>query len=161
MIRIEVTGESIPEVADKLLALASQFQVTAAQRPVSAEPSVEQAAKPKATRKVKEVEPAAAPEPTEPANAGTANAGEKSEGLTGGTDTSGSTTSTSSTATSGASPSSTLDYDSDVFPVVIDTVGRIGRDRVVEILDLFGVTNAKHLDPERWAELVETLRGAQ
>lgn len=147
MIRIEVTGESIPEVADKLLAIGGRLRANDLQTASLSQAEVidyrgpTEAAKPKATRKAKEVETAAAPEPEQITEAKPAE--------------------TSLSTSSTEHRSDTLDYDSDVFPVVIDTVGKIGRDRVVEILEQFGVTNAKHLAPERWAELVETLRGAQ
>lgn len=155
MIRIEVTGDSIPEVADKLLAIGGRLRANDLQTASLSQAEVidyrgpTEAAKPKATRKAKEVEPAADPEPSG-SGATAAQPESVSEG--------------SPATAAGAEPeasSTTLDYDSDVFPVVIDTVGKIGRDGVVAILEQFGVSNAKHLAPERWAELVETLRGAQ
>lgn len=161
-IKIEVTGNSLAEVADKLLALAGQFQTTPWVEAAPGGDAAPAAEKAKPTRKTKTAEkPAAEPEKDDAGNAASEDtdaAGEKSEASTAGTSTSGETTTTSSTATSTASPSEALDFDKDVAPVVIEAVQRTNRDAVSELLSEFGATRASEVAETQWQELVDRLK---
>lgn len=151
-IKIEVTGGSIGEVADKLLAIGHSLQGAAVTfNPVM--PEIEAAEKPKATRKTKKAEPevgqATAEEPVgnEPAS----NAVDPSP-----TSNSEPDTPTAETATSPSEPA--LDFDKDVGPVVVEAVTTHGREAVVAVLNQFGAERASEVPESQWAELVEALK---
>lgn len=160
MIRIEVTGDSIPEVADKLLAIgvrlrANDLQVAGLSKAEIVEwtPAPAEAAKPKPTRKAKAAEEAK-PE---------ADAGEPEASGAGATDApqDASTETSSVTAAETAPAAAELDFDKDVAPVVLDAVAAIGKERVVGIIGEFGAARASEVSPAQWPELVERLKGEQ
>lgn len=144
-IKIEVVGESIPEVADRLLAIGSSLRgITAASAPVAAEPAEPVKAKSKA-KKSPEKEPVEepvgnehAPVAEEPATSTTAD------------------TPTDAPAASASEPA--LDFDKDVGPVVVEAVTTHGREPVVAILNQFGAERASEVPEGQWAELVEALK---
>lgn len=151
-IKIEVTGGSIGEVADKLLAIGRSLQGAAVTfNPVM--PEIEAAEKPKATRKTKKAEPeveqAAAEEPV--GNDPAATAADPSQPTT-----SEEVTSSASPATSPSEPA--LDFDKDVGPVVVEAVTTHGREAVVAVLNQFGAERASEVPESQWAELVEALK---
>lgn len=141
-IKIEVTGDSLPEIADKLLALASQFSKQALPFDPPATPVED---KPKQTRKSKKAEEAqsdvegnaeaaeTAPTPAEPA------------------------AKTESTPDA-PSEAPTLDFDKDVAPVVIEAVQKAGREGVSAVLTEFGAERASEVDPSLWPELTQKLK---
>jgi hypothetical protein len=145
MIKIEVTGDSVPEVADKLLALGRSL--SGANDPIMVE--VKAAAKRTPAKKVEvkeagagapapepEAQPAPEPEvPVEPA------------------------AQTGSAPDAPSEAPEALDFDKDVAPVVISFVQSKGKPYVVDILTEFGVTKASELPEDRWAELLTALRG--
>lgn len=146
-IKIEVVGESIPEVADRLLAIGSSLRgITAASAPVAVEPAEPVKAKPKA-KKSPEKEPVEEPVGNDPA----ATAADPSPQTT-----SEEATSSASPATSPSEPA--LDFDKDVGPVVVEAVTTHGREAVVAILGEFGAERASEVPEGQWAELVEALK---
>lgn len=154
MLRIEVTGDSIPEVADKLLALGRSLKATAsydADNAAREALQVERDAKPKATRKAKAEEAKPEADAGEPGTVGPA----ETEPSTGSSDD----TNASTASTSPSEPA--LDFDKDVAPVVLDAVAAIGKDKVVELIGQFGAARASEVDPAQWPELVALLKGAQ
>ena len=131
-IKIEVTGESLTEVADKLLALGHKL----AGDPTM--PEVKAAAKkaPKKEPVAAEGEQEAQSSVTEPT-----------------------TTEPQSDKTPSTPAISTLDFDKDVAPVVISYVQSKGKPFVVGILEQFGVGKASELPEDRWGELLAALAG--
>lgn len=57
-------------------------------------------------------------------------------------------------------PAAALEY-ADVSKAVLDLVKAKGRDAAVEVLTQFGVSHAKELKPEQWAEALEALNAAK
>lgn len=143
MIKIEVTGNSIGEVADKLLSIgASLLGSGVPSQPIKVDPIMPEVA-----------EMATPPEPV--GNGPAATAADPSP------TTSEEDTSSASTATSpseAAAPA--LDFDTDVAPFVLQVVKEKGKPVAQEILSQFGVEKASNLDPAQWPELVEALKGA-
>jgi hypothetical protein len=138
MIKIEVTGNSIPEVADKLLALGASLRSTA----------TEGWSAPKHTVVGAEVAEAAPVDPTPaPKSAPLAEVSESPP----------TTTEPSSTPAPAASVSE-LSFETDVTPVVLAVVQAKGKPVVEEILSQFGVARASQLDPARWPELLAALK---
>jgi hypothetical protein len=142
MIKIEVTGNSIPEVADKLLAIGASLQGIK-----STMPHAWSDIKPDADI-ILEVAEAAPVDPT-PAP--------KSAPLAGASDSQPTTTEPSSTPAPAPSVSE-LSFETDVTPVVLAVVQTKGKPVVEEILSQFGVARASQLDPARWPELVAALK---
>ena len=142
MIKIEVTGNSIPEVADKLLAIGASLQGIK-----TTMPHAWSDIKPDADITL-EVAEAAPVDPTPaPKSAPVAEATESLR----------TTTETSSTPAPAASASE-LSFETDVTPVVLAVVQTKGKPVVEEILSQFGVARASQLDPARWPELVAALK---
>jgi len=131
MIKIEVTGHSIAEVSDKLLAIGASLQRDVAKKEVAeaktpnaeTQAAIEEVAKGE-TVKSETVEAAIA-ELNEP-----------------------------------EAPPSELNFDTDVAPVVLRVVKDKGKPVAQEILAQFGVEKASNLDPARWPELVAALQDA-
>lgn len=141
MIKIEVTGNSIGEVADKLLSIgASLLGSGTPSEPIKVDPVMPEVA-----------EMAAAPEP---ANEATEAPSAPDTSPESGTLTSG----TGPTAET-ASPTE-LNFETDVAPHVLRVVKEKGKPAAQEILSQFGVEKASNLDPALWPELVEALKGA-
>ena len=137
MIKIEVTGNTIPELADKLLALGANLRGNAI---------VEGARAAVNAMQVTGVAEAAPVDPT-PAP--------KSAPLADASDSQPTTAETSSTPAPAA-----LDFDTDVAPHVLAVVQKLGKPAAQEILSQFGVEKASLLDPARWPELVTALQDA-
>lgn len=139
MIKIEVTGNSIGEVADKLLSIgASLLGSGTSSEPIKVDPVMP------------EVAEMAAENPTPPATT------VKEQG-------SSSTTTAETSTPAPAAPSATseeLNFETDVAPYVLQVVKEKGKPVAQEILSQFGVEKASTLDPAQWPELVEALKGA-
>lgn len=141
MIKIEVTGNSIPEVADKLIAIGRSLQQSngvalfSAPHPANDGVNVPDDVSPAALKEV-EVEVAEAasvdptPEPTPPSDATPAPAAPE------------------------------LDYNRDVRAVALKVVEKCGKPVMQEILLRFGVTNASFLPPEQFPELISAMNAA-
>jgi hypothetical protein len=154
MIKIEVTGNTIPELADKLLAIGANLRgsaiVEGARGAVKALQALEDdrgdLAKRLAAQLSAGVAEAAPVDPTPaPKSAPVAEATESLR----------TTTETSSTPAPAA-----LDFDTDVAPHVLAVVQKLGKPAAQEILSQFGVEKASLLDPARWPELVTALQDA-
>ena len=149
-IKIEVTGGSIGEVADKLLAIGHSLQGAAATfNPVM--PEIEAAEKPKATRKTKKAEPEVAEqEPPQIIDMGNAASSSEEEPSSGPSE---------APPTSPSEPAApALDFDKHVGPVVVEAVTTHGREAVVAVLNQFGAERASEVPEGQWAELVEALK---
>jgi hypothetical protein len=153
-IRIEVTGESLPEVADKLLAIGQRLRANDLQAANLSQaevqdwtPAVEKA---KPSRKAKVAEkPVAEPEQEDAGKAQTGEAQSPAEPAP----------EPEVTAQSAeASASEALDFDKDVAPVVIEAVQRTSREVVSETLSEFGAARASEVDEKLWPEMLERLK---
>lgn len=139
MIKIEVTGNSIGEVADKLLAIGRSLHNTSVNAADDAAREALQAQRDAAKAGVAEGAPSPEPVREEPA----------------------STAPTEASATPTAEKSSAeLNFDTDVAPYVLQVVKEKGKPVAQEILDQFGVEKASLLDRDRWPELVSMLKAA-
>jgi len=128
--KIEVTADSLSELAGKVLALAAQFQVTQAEAPVAKAPA----------RKAKAAEPAPEPVAPEPDPEPEAVAPEPEP--------------------TPEPEAAALDFDKDVAALVLETLAVKGRDVVSGILSQFGVAKASQLDEKLWPELIAALKDA-
>lgn len=137
MIKIEVTGNSIPEVADKLLSIGASLRGHIEVNAVREAPQVD--------RNAAEVEVAEAapvnPTPEEPAS-------------------SGQTEASAPPTEEKSSASADLDYNRDVRSVALKVVEKCGKPVMQEILLRFGVTNASFLPPEQFPELISAMNAA-
>lgn len=152
MIKIEVTGNSLAEVSDKLLAIGASLQRTvsndadnAAREALQAERDAAEA--PKRTRKAK---PEVAEEaPADPTPAPSAEAAVSTKTVD--TDTH------APAAADDAPANKELVFDVDVAPLVLRKVQSAGKPAVSAVLEQFGVERASQLEPARWPELVALL----
>ena len=158
MIKIEVTGNSIGEVADKLLAIGASLQntITVYDTPARKTP-------PKKAEVMPEVAEAA---PVDPIPAlKTVSVAEAAESLR-------TTAATSSTPAPAASvsedeelevvdlPIATLDIEADVRPLILKVVTARGKPVMEELLSRFGVTKASQIEPALLPELVALMQEA-
>lgn len=164
MIKIEVTGNSIPEVADKLLAIGRSLQQSngvalfSAPIPVNSSVSVPEDISPAA---LEEVEVEVADEA--PANPTSAS---KSAPTADGPNSQPTTTEASTTPAPAASasedeelevvdlPIDTLDFETVVRPLILKVVTARGKPVMEELLSRFGVAKASMIDPALLPELV-------
>lgn len=148
MIKIEVTGNSIGEVADKLLAIGGSLRNTAVN---ALDNSAREALQAKRDAAKAEVAEAAPVDPTPaPKSAPAAEA----------TESQPTTEEPSSTPALATSASEELNFDIDVAPYVLQVVKEKGKPVAQEILSQFGVEKASLLDPTLWPELVQQLKDA-
>lgn len=153
-IEIKVTGASLPEVADKLLAIG-QSLLSGTIVPYSGDPDTA-ADKPKAASRKTKPKAEQAPEPVTVNDdvqdaAGDAGAAE--------TQTDRAEPAAQTTSTPDApSDAPSLDFDKDVAPVVIEAVQRTSREAVTAVLSEFGAERASEVAEGLWPELVERLK---
>lgn len=153
MIKIEVTGNSLGEVADKLLAIGRSLLVTDLQR-IHDKGAYAEA---RFTKAELEVAKAAPVDPTPaPKSAPAATATESLR----------TTTETSSTPAPAASASEdeelevvdltigTLDFETVVRPLILKVVTARGKPVMEELLSRFGVAKASMIEPALLPELV-------
>ena len=148
MIKIEVTGNSIPEVADKLLAIGASLRgsaiVEGARAAVNAMQVMEVA-------EAAPVDPTPAPKSAPPA--------EVTESLP-------TTEEPSSTPADAGElevvdlPIATIDFDTEIRAPALKVVEQCGKPVLEKILASFGVVKASHLAPERLPELLAELNKA-
>lgn len=158
MIKIEVTGSTIPELADKLLAIGASLQntITVYDTPARKTP-------PKKAEVMPEVAEAAPVDPTPaPKSAPAATA----------TESQPTTEQPSSIPAPAASasddeelevvdlPISTLDFEADVRPLVLKVVEARGKPVMEELLSRFGVAKASMIDAALLPELVSLCQEA-
>lgn len=166
MIKIEVTGNSIAEVSDKLLAIGASLQrtvsydadnaarealqakrdaATEAGKPTVGTEAAKRARKPKAVEEKVEVgNSPSSSEPEAPSagqNASTPAAGEPEK------------------AAEPEEPKK-LDFDKEVAPLVLQLVKTKGPEAIKRILDQFGVERASQIEPARYGELVDLAKEA-
>lgn len=143
MIEIKITGNSIPELADKMLAMGRALQVqvsyeadnAAREALQAARDATPEAEKPKAVRARKKAEPEAAPVTVvedAPEEVVDADTGEVAE----------------------------VPALETVTAAVLSAVERVGRDKVVAILAQFGVNRASEVAPAQRAELLAMVKDA-
>jgi len=143
-IKIEVTANSIDELADKLLALGTKLngeRVTLGGASFTIPAVEDKPVKPKREAKKVEEAPLVA-NAAEPPTA--SDAAEKASDVP-------------SPAVEAAKP---LDFDTDVAPVVIKLVTTKGKPAVSAILEQFGAARASEVDPASWPELLALLKAA-
>ena len=147
MIKIEVTGNSIAEVADKLTALARSLSTTAS---YDADNAARQALQDNSDAQKK---PAKAKPVADAVQA------ETSASTAGGTGSS-TETKTVAAAEEPATPDApkALDFDKDVAPVVLNAVKVHSKEWVQEVLSQFGVARASQVPDEQLAELLAALQ---
>jgi hypothetical protein len=165
MIKIEVTGNSIPEVADKLLAIGHSLYSKTVVPVANGGTSFQTAADfevPDFTIEIQErnvvrITPAETEEvlPEEIVFAPTVGNEPKSAPVATATESQPTTTEPSSTP----APAE-LNFDIDVAPHVLALVKEKDKATAQEILSQFGVEKASLLDPARWPELVTALKDA-
>ena len=152
-IRIEVTGNSLGEVADKLLAIGTSLRNTAVNAADDAAREELQAKRNAAPRKAKKAEPEVAEEaPADPTPE------PKSAPAVEVTESQPTTEEPASTPAPAASASEPLDFDTEVAPVVIEAVQRVGKPAVSALLAEYGAERASEVDPALYGELVEGLK---
>jgi hypothetical protein len=151
MIKIEVSGASIAEVSDKLLAIGASLQRTEKPEVAEAAP-INPTPAPKSARSAEETE--SQPTTTQPSTTPAPTAVTEEPASSGQTEASAPPTEEKSFA------SAELNFDTDVAPIVLQVVKEKGKPVVQEILEQFGVERASLLDPARWPELVDQLKDA-
>ena len=133
--RIEITADSLAELAGRVAALAVQLQASAAPLAYVApvvvrDPTPAKTAAKKIAAQMAAAEPVAEPVAEDAAPEVREN------------------------------PVAALDFDTEVAPHVLELVKAKGKPAAQEILSQFGVEKASLLDPVRWPELVAALKGA-
>lgn len=153
MIKIEVTGNSIAEVSDKLLAIGASLQG----RVVVNHVGIDQIAAKAEDKPTIGTEAAKRTRKPKTPNAETQAAITEAE--TGETLKSETLAEAIGELNEPEEPKK-LDFDTDVAPVVLRVVKDKGKPVAQEILSQFGVEKASNLDPSRWPELVAALQDA-
>lgn len=140
MIKIEVTGNSIGEVADKLIAIGSSLRNAAVTSAPQGKTKQIDAIMPELREEI--FEPSVGNAPSEAVSSGATEA--------------------SPTAPSGSEPETPttgepLSFELDVAPVVLRAVALKTKSFVQDVLSEFGSARASELDPARWPELIARL----
>ena len=146
-IRIEVTGESLVEVSDKLLAIGNSLRNSASQSADDAAREAAQAERNSKPAPAKRAPPKAAPEKA-PEPAPETVAEEKAPEA-------------APEPERGPEPApaaSGIDYDKDVAPLVPSAVMKSGRDAVIALLGEFGVSRAGEVPDALLGEFRDRLK---
>jgi hypothetical protein len=138
--KIEVTADSLSELAGKVLALAAQFQAV----PVIVHHS---GVKPKAAKPVVVVKEAAEEAPVDPTPA------PKSAPPVEATESQPTTPEASSTPAERV-----YDFNTDISPLVLRVAAEKGRPAIAELLSQFGVERASNVPTEQFGELLNALK---
>lgn len=160
MYKIEITAETLAELAGKAASLAAKLNTGAG---TEAPVQLRITAAGDLVREVAEAAPVD-PTPSSPPATGTSTTqssepAPKSAAAAEATDNQPTTPEPSSTPAPAASACE-LDFDADVAPFVLQVVKEKGKPVAQEILSQFGVEKASSLDPAQWPELVATLKAA-
>jgi len=155
MYRIEITAETLAELAGKAMLFAVKLNTVTATESV---PAVKGATPVETVEVAPEVAEAAPENPTPaPKSAPAAEA----------TESQPTTEEPATTPAPSAEPSekeaavsNELNFDTDVAPIVLQVVKDKGKPVVQAILEEFGVERASQLDPARWPELIAQLKDA-
>lgn len=168
MFKIEIQADSIPQLADRLLALGAQLSIPAEvglQRTVAAigtalaEDAVSAtatAAEP-APRKTRATKPK--PEPEVEAAKSEAQVESMTDAARNEAPAEAEAPEVQAEVESGIIAAD-LDFDKDVAPRVLDLVARKGREAMVKVLDEFGAARASEVDAAQWPELLNKLAEA-
>jgi len=131
MYKIEITADTLAELAGKAMSLAAKLNSGAATEPAASKADFEQA-----RRMVDEAFPSlrevADPAPEAPAPAAPAPEAPVAD-------------------------APALSFEQDVAPVVLRAVATKGKPYVEGVMTEFGVVRASQLDAARWAELIDRL----
>ena len=138
-ITIEVTGNSIPEVADKLLAIGASLRASTAVLPIANGGTGAQT--------IEEVMGVAEVAPVDPTPA------PKSAPVVEAYESQPTTEEPSSTPAP-----ATLDYKTEVAPLVLKLVEVSGKPAAQRVLDQFGAAKASDISPDLWPELVAIIK---
>jgi hypothetical protein len=158
-ITIEVTGNSIPEVADKLLAIGASLRSTATEgwsapkhSVVGAQVAEDKAARVMVTKSNSAKAEVAEAAPVDPTSSTSATAADvlSSQPTT-------KEPSTTPAPAPSASEDDVPDFDTVVTPLVLKLVEVKGKPAAQEVLGRFGVVKASQLASERWQELVNAI----
>ena len=175
MYKIEITADTLSELAGKAMSLAAKLNTGVATEgkawsPIKQEADVElevaEAAPENPTPAPKSVpsaetsespptttQPSTTPAPTavteEPASSGQTEAPQPTEEKA-----------SASSPTEASDAPSELNFDTDVAPIVLQVVKEKGKPVAQAILEEFGVERASQLDPARWSELIAKLGDA-
>jgi len=156
MIKIEVTGNSIGEVADKLLAIGASLQntITVYDTPARKTP-------PKKAEVMPEVAEAAPVDPI-PAPLDATSAGASASSAAADTHTAAPAASVSEDEELEVVdlPIATLDIEADVRPLILKVVTARGKPVMEELLSRFGVTKASQIEAALLPELVALMQEA-
>ena len=149
MIKIEVTGNSIPEVADKLLAIGASLRGITTTMPAEAAETyrITPTNIDPVMPELREVAEAAAVDPTPAPKSAPAVTATESQP----------TTEEPSSTPAPAASASELDFELDVAPVVLRAVSSKGKPFVQDILSEFGSVRASQLAVDLWPELIARL----
>jgi hypothetical protein len=152
MIKIEVTGNSIPEVADKLLAIGASLQGITTTIPVEV------------------AEAAPSPKPKAPSTKSSTPAESTSNGQPSDQNVSEAAKSSDHTPAASASedeelevidlPVAKIDFNADIRTPALKVVEKCGKPALEAILAHFGVARASLVAPERLPELLAKLNEA-
>jgi hypothetical protein len=145
MYRIEITAETLAELAGKAMSLAAKLN-TATESGLGVKGATHVV-----TYEVAPEVAEAAPENPTPAPK-SAPAAEATESQP--------TTEEPATTPAPSASASELNFDTDVAPIVLQVVKDKGKPVVQAILEEFGVERASQLDPARWPELIAQLKDA-
>lgn len=143
MYKIEITADTLAELAGKAAALAAKLNTGAGTERAMGWSPIKEAADIEV-----EVAEAAPVDPTPSRST---------------SETSAPSPDTSTTSDEKLTPpasASELNFDTDVAPYVLQVVKEKGKPVAQEILSQFGVEKASLLDPAQWPELVDQLKGA-
>jgi hypothetical protein len=156
MIKIEVTGNSIPEVADKLLAIGASLRASTAVLPIANGGTGAQT-----LEEVMGVAEAAPVDPT-PAPLDATSAGASASSAAADTHTAAPAASVSEDEELEVVdlPIATLDIEADVRPLILKVVTARGKPVMEELLSRFGVTKASQIEAALLPELVALMQEA-
>lgn len=164
MIKIEVTGNSLAEVSDKLLAIGASLQRTVS---YDADNAAREAAQ--AKRTVAEDKPTIGAELAKrvrkPKGEAAIGAGNAVPGAATPQAEAAASEPTSDATSAEVPPSeqeapAQLSFDKDVAPLVLHLVKTKGPEAIKKILEQFGVERASQIDPARYGELVALVQDA-
>lgn len=151
--RIEITAETLSELAGKTLALAAQFQATVAD-PVMPEVKA-------ATRKTKATKADAPTASNEANEAPEADVGNETQTSQSEPASSGPTEASQTAAEKPEAASEPeLDAVRDVQPLVLKAVAKLSKERTSQIVRSYGAERVTQLDPSTFPALIAELKVA-
>lgn len=161
MYKIEITAETLAELAGKAMSLAAKLNTgTATETVVKGATPVKTVEVAPEVAEAAPVDPTpSSPPATETSTTQSSEPAPKSAAAAEATGNQPTTPEPSSTPAPAASASE-LDFDTDIAPLVLQVVKDKGKPVAQEILSQFGVEKASNLDPARWPELVAALQDA-